>query len=178
MTVHTGEIVAFDSLLHRSNLKPAEKSYIRKWADRMTDGKVSDVLDKINPGFGMTHVSAGLDTLRQGGEGITVGMLFGALSAHDMLEPFGIPLDGAGGALLTLLGVAAAGHESSKDARNVGIAGMTIYSYRKTEELLKTMGRGSRVAGEDETADADPIDVDGSTVEGEDPIVAFARTIP
>jgi len=172
-----GEIIMFDSLVGRSNLPQREKSYIRRWADQMTGGKLSETVERYNPGIGMHHVSAGLSTLRQGAEGITMGMALGALSAHDMLEPWGFPLDGGGGAILTLLGVMGAGHEASQDARNAGIAGMTIYSFRKVEALLKHMS--SHVAGEGETDDNPPddsIDTDGTSV-GEDPIVAFSKTL-
>jgi hypothetical protein len=185
MTVSQGDMILFDSLLGRSNLPVQEKSYLRKWVDRMTGGALESAIQLHSDSRPETKLEAALATLRQGSEGIMTGAMLGALSAHDALEPFGVPVDGAGGALLTVLGVFAAGHEASKDARNTGIAGMTVYSFRKVDKLLRVMG--AHMAGEDDVNDIDPnasnvinteASMAGSNVGKEtSDIVEFAKTL-
>lgn len=176
MTISHGDMIVFDSLLGRSNLPVQEKSYLRKWVDRMTGGAFETAMTLHSDRRPETKLEAALSTLRQGSEGVATGAILGALSAHDALEPFGVPIDGAGGALLTTLGVFAAGHEASKDARNTGIAGMTVYSFRKVDKLLRSMS--AHMAGEDEVNDTDP-NAGASNTAGEKPsdIVEFAKTL-
>lgn len=175
MTAHAGDLIVFDSLLHRSNLPHQEKSYLRRWVDRMTGG----ALDAVSPHYEMpreTMLEATLSTLRQTSEGMTVGGLLGALNAHDAIEPFGVPVDGAGGALLTAIGVLGHNHELSKDARNAGTAGLVVYSFRKVDSLLRVMG--AHVAGEEEVDDVDPDNsIDTEAEMGADSIVEFSKTL-
>lgn len=172
-------MIVFDSLLGRSNLAVPEKSYLRRWVDKMTGGALGAAIEMHSQHRPETRLEAALSTLRQGSEGVATGAILGALSAHDALEPFGVPIDGAGGALLTTLGVFAAGHEASKDARNTGIAGMTVYSFRKVDKLLRTMS--SHMAGEDEVNDTDPsarAESNSTAHHGaESDIVEFAKTL-
>jgi hypothetical protein len=161
------DMIVFDSLLHRSNLPVQEKSYLRRWVDNMTEGALAAVAPPMHlhrpP---ETRIEAGLSMLRQGSEGMAVGAICGALSAHDALDPLGVPVDGAGGVLMSVLGVWGAGHEAAKDARNAGSAGLTVFTFRKVDKLLRTVG--SRMAGEDNpvpgTEDARTIDVDGDSI--------------
>lgn len=176
MTAHAGDLIVFDSLLHRSNLPKPEKSYLRRWVDQMTGGALESVAAHYDTRPRETLLEATLSTLRQTSEGMSVGGLLGALNAHDAIEPFGVPVDGAGGALLTAVGVLGHNHELSKDARNAGTAGLIVYSYRKVDALLRVMG--ARVAGEEEVDDIDPDDDSGDGSEmGADSIVEFAKTM-
>lgn len=176
MTTHTGDLIVFDSLLHRSNLPQQEKSYLRRWVDRMTGGALESVSQHYDARPRETMLEATLATLRQTSEGMAVGGILGALNAHDAIEPFGVPADGAAGALLTSIGVLGHNHEASKDARNAGSAALTVYAYRKVDSLLRVMG--ARVAGEEEVDDVDPDDsIDTEAEMGADSIVEFSKTL-
>lgn len=164
-----GELV-FSSIAS-SNIPHREKSAIRRWYEKVSGG-------------GITHRAKGhiMETghaLRQGGESLLVGGILGAAHASmknglDYEVKGGhVPADAVVGVVGMVGGVVMANDGVGADLRNAGAAGLTVFAFRKTNELVarKNM-QGGAAAGKTLKAAGDS-DVDI----GEDPIVAAAKEL-
>lgn len=108
-------------------------------------------------------------TIRQVGEGAVVGSILGAIDAEVGLDQRGVPLDLVGTAFGSAAAIYFAGEDFSHDIRNAASDCMTVFSYRKTKELVQRLGGGggAKVSGEDGDSD----------VGEEDPVVQAAREL-
>lgn len=140
------------------------KSVVRRMMDSLVGGGTKHA----------AMASHGVHAVRQYGEAMLTGAALGAINAEfaEGLDPHGMPIDlglaiaGAVGSLALASGhVSPTGEELAADARNIGAAGATIYSFRKVDKLLRTK-RGA-VAGE----------FSGETAGEEDPIIQAARSL-
>lgn len=132
-------------------------------------------------GLGKAHVIETGESIRQAGEGVITGALLGAAQAEltNGLDFHKVPLDLAVGAA-GIVGALILANDGSvaKDLRNAGTAGLTIYAFRMTQQLLASSKtkKGvvkARVAGEfDIGADYDV----GADV-GADPIIEAAKAL-
>ncbi len=152
----------------------SSRSLVRKWADLVSFGHATPALRSAERSLGVGHVAAALETVRMTGEAGVTGALLGAASGAGMLDIDGIPVDGAGGIVASVLGVLAAHHEVGKTLRTVGATSIGIYGFRKTEEWLGV--RKATVHGEDWN-DPGSIDTTGTVVGDEDPIIAAAKRL-
>ena len=150
------------------------RSLVRKWADVVTLGHVTPLLRTAEQHAGVGHVAAALESVRMVGEGVVTGGLLGAASGAGMLDIDGIPLDGAGGGLATVVGVLAAHHEVGKTLRHMGANSIAIFGFRKTEEWLGV--RKATIHGE-EWNNPGTVDTTGSTIGDDDPIIAAAKRL-
>jgi hypothetical protein len=148
---------------------------VRKWADVVSFGHVTPLLRSAEHSMGVSHVACALEAVRSTGEAGVTGGILGALSGAGMLDIDGIPVDGAGGVVASIIGVLAAHHEVGKTLRTVGATSIGIFSFRKTEEWLGV--RKASMHGESWNDDAGSIDTTGTTVGDEDPILRAAKAL-
>lgn len=128
--VRPGDIVVYDSI-SRSNMPVDEKkSAIRQWVEGML-GPIQEVRAKDAPGGVLT-------VARQTSESaMTAGALaFLHVNAPTGLDVGGVPLDGAGGAIVAGASALMGHSELASDARNIGTAGVTVWSFRKMTEFF------------------------------------------
>ncbi len=159
------------SKVESSNLPARTKSLLRQ------------MVDKVSP-YGATmhrakgHVVGAAQGVRQGGESAIIGSLLGAAHVHlkTGLDVGKIPVDGVVGVAGLLAGVALAHEDVGTDLRNMGAAGITTYSFRKTYDFLaaKKRAKGEKPGG----TFAGESDEPGYVNAGEDPIIAAARALP
>lgn len=143
-----------------SDVVVAHKSTIRRWIEKIADETGSKVVK--------SHAAELAYTLRQMGEGGAVGAVLGAVDAEFGLDVKGVPMDlvasavGVGGAMYF------ATEDYSHDLRNIGSHSFTIFTFRKTKELMQKV----KIAGEGEEATSTTSDVGE-----EDPVVQAARDL-
>ena len=143
-----------------SDVVVAHKSTIRRWIEKIADETGSKVVK--------SHAAELAYTLRQMGEGGAVGCVLGAVDAEFGLDVKGVPMDlvasavGVGGAMYF------ATEDFSHDLRNVGSHSFSIFTFRKTKELMQKI----KVAGEDVEEESSTSDVGE-----EDPVVQAARDL-
>jgi len=151
--------------VHSSNLSYGQKSAIRRMYERLSG---SGGLARAK-----SHVAATGHAVRQGGESLIVGGALGALHQQQGLDmnikgKVTVPVDGVVGAVGLIGGVAMAHEEFGADLRNMGAAAAAVFAFRKTAEFVaRKKGQPVRAAGESGYEFG---------AEGEDPIVAWART--
>jgi hypothetical protein len=164
------DMIVFDSLA-RSNIPYQEKSMIRRWADAMTGGEASNFLRRQERRYGVSTVETFVNVFRQAAEQPAMGAILGVLAAKRMLDVNRVPVDFASGALLSTLGLWASLNDKSygSDLVNLGTAGFTVFSFRKTFALFAS--DGASMAGEWDS------DSDGSSETGEDPIINAAKNL-
>lgn len=156
-----------------SNLPPAHKSALRRFADSMMTRHGGTYQRAA------VHVKEGAHALRQGGESAITGGVLGAAHVYlpTGLDMKKVPLDlvlGVGG---LVGGVAMANEGVGADLRNVGASAVTVFAFRKTTDFLAAKRRASggivgfaaKVAGE--------FGAEGQSDVGEDPIIATARLL-
>lgn len=112
----------------KSNLQPEEKHVLREWAERMVGPleTLSKVRIQDAPG-GLLSVA------RQTTEGFGMAALLAYLqvNVNGGLDVRGVPLDGAGGFVLSLASAFMGHSELGTDARNLGQDATLICAYRK-----------------------------------------------
>jgi hypothetical protein len=149
-----------------SNLPASQKSAFARWYDSSV-GKYSGGMARAKK-----HVVGTGAAVRKGGEGLIVGAVLGAASAHlkgglDMkltaTSATTIPLDAAGGALLLGASILWAHEEVAPDLANAGANAWAVFGFRKTEEYMNKAKGGATVTGEGDF--------------GEDPIIRLARRL-
>lgn len=156
--------------IQSSNLPSSQKSAIRRLYESM--GGSGSALDRVRA----AAVTSG-EAIRQGGESVVVGAVLGA--AHVYLpqglnmkvgQKVNVPIDAAAGALLMGAAVLMSDEPVAEDLRNAGASALSVFSFRKTYEVLaKKRAPGGKFAGEDGWfAGADP---------SEDPVIAAARAL-
>lgn len=150
----------------------SSRSVVRKWADVLSLGHVTPALRSMERSVGVGHVAAALESVRMTGEAGVTGALLGGLSGAGMLDPDGIPVDGVGGFMASVVGVLAAHHEVGKTLRTVGATSIGIFSFRKTEEWLGV--RKAAIHGEDWGS---TVHAEGSEVGDDDPIMAAIKAL-
>ena len=151
----------------------SSRSMVRKWADIVTLGHATPLLRSAESNLGMSHVAAALESVRCTGEAGITGALLGAASGAGMLDIDGIPMDGAGGLVATVVGVLAAKHEVGRTLRSMGATSIGIWSFRKTEEWLGV--RKATIHGEDWGSDT--VETTGSEVGDDDPILRAVKAL-
>lgn len=120
------------------------------------------------------------ESIAQVGEGALVGALLGAANVEltNGLDFHSVPLDLAVGAAGIVGALLMANESVARDLRNAGAAGLTVYAFRKTQELLasakakKGLPVKTKIAGEfgaDNDIGADDM--------GVDPIIAAAQAL-
>lgn len=145
-----------------SDVVVAHKSTIRRWIEKIADETGSKVVK--------SHAAELAYTIRQMGEGGVVGCALGAVDAEFGLDVKGVPIDlllaaaGSGAAMYT----AADENGISHDLRNVGSHSFSIFTFRKTKELMQKI----KIAGEGAEAESTTSDVGE-----EDPVVQAARDL-
>jgi len=135
--------ITFDSLAN-SGMPPAQKSAIRRWYESSQGpgggGKLA--LAKL-------HAKSAGEGLRAGGESLLVGGILGAIHAKRAAGldfPIGkpdatgrsqtLPADAIAGVVGLIAGTMMAQEEVGKDLQNAGAAALTVYAFRKTNDLL------------------------------------------
>lgn len=142
-----------------SDVVVAHKSTIRRWIEKIADETGSKVVK--------SHAAELAYTLRQMGEGGAVGCVLGAVDAEFGLDVKGVPMDlvasavGVGGAMYF------ATEDFSHDLRNVGSHSFTVFSFRKTKELMQKVK--TKIGEEEESTTSD--------IGEEDPVVQAARDL-
>ena len=148
--------------IDRSNMSAPAKSRARLAWERVTGGGRIERATKHAIGAG--HV------LRQGMESAATGAALGIYEAkYGSLDKGKLPVDGLTAGAGMVLSVLAAEHEVSTDLRNVGGAGLAIFTQRKTKEFWKSRA-----------ANAGPMPPTGGAPHGdfgEDPVIAAARAM-
>jgi len=164
--------LTFQSIAN-SNLPVAEKTQMMRAYERIT-GK--DMPTAIAQKFHMLK-GAGLETLetvRAYGEGGIAGAALGlAHSQYGLDQKYRghvVPVDlvASGAAALGAIGLAAMGNPLATEARNIGTGCVSVFSFRKIQDLRKSMG--SKVHGDD-------IDSYGDIEGDDDPIISKARSL-
>jgi hypothetical protein len=155
------------------------KSSFRSFYDKLSGGSAAMTRAK-------GHVVEGGHALRQGGESLLVGGLLGAAHAHFAtgLDYRKVPIDAVVGVAGLAAGIAMAHEGVGSDLRNVGASGLTVFAFRKGNELMaqKMVSKGQAVGGKLGTKVAGELGTDygaefGSDIGAEDPIVAMARSL-
>lgn len=165
------------SELEQAGMPAAQKSAIRRWYEGIKSGSNMAARAKL-------HAAAAGQGLRQGGESLLVGGILGAVHVQNKNGGLDVrlgksdtapklPLDAAVGVLGLLGGAAMAHEEFGKDLANAGSAGLAIFSFRKTYELLaeKKVKKGEQPGGGFVRAHGEYSPEFGA----EDPIIAAAR---
>lgn len=169
--------------LSESGLPSSQQSAIKRWYESVKGGSNAMARAKM-------HAAAAGEGLRQGGEGLLVGGLLGAVDTElkNGLDIKGkAPIDAIIGVGGLLAGAAMAHTPYGVDMRNAGAAAIAVFGYRKTRQLLtekkrqagKTPGYEQKtdklfeVAGEGGLYNPGAVQDFGA----EDPIVAAARML-
>lgn len=144
------------------------KSSIRDWFDRVSAKALGH--DKVEAAG--IHVIEGVQAVRQGGEALLTGAFLGFMDSemkgglNATMGTATVPIDGAIAGIGLGVSIFAAGHPTGMgvDARNIGSAALSVFTFRMTKELLAAK-KSATVAGEA-----------GCEVSGEeDSIAVFAR---
>ena len=144
--------MVFEHLVH-SKLPRQDKSLLRHWFDKATDGRVTAKAEEH--GIVSSHVFSAVEALRGGGEGGALGFGFGVLSSMKLLDIGGIPVDGVTAGLALLASIGLSHTEIGTDFRNIGIAAVAVYGFRKGEALFSE--KKLQVSGEEAATGEDPI---------------------
>jgi len=148
-----------------SDVVVAHKSTVRRWIEKIADATGQEITK--------SHAQELALTVRQLGEGGVVGAVLGGINGTVGLDVKGIPVDlvaaglGAGGAMYF------AREDFSHDVRNVASHSFCVFTFRKTDQLV----RMKRQPG---LEDSEAIESDGKSVDDvgeEDPLVAAARDL-
>lgn len=152
-------------------------SSLKKWYESVKGGSSAMARAKM-------HAAAAGQGLRQGGESLLVGGLFGVASVklQTGLDVKKVPVDAVVGVLGLLGGAALAHEEYGTDLRNAGAAGLSIFSYRKTQDWAAQKARtGGQPVGFETAKSQAASTASGATAHGdfgaEDPIIAAARLL-
>jgi hypothetical protein len=150
--------IAFHSIA-QSNIPPKEKSSILRLVDNLTGGAMTKAEEKSHETIvHKGHMVSLGHLLRQDTEATLAGMIAGTIDAEmgSTHAPLLMGIAGAIGAL------ACSGHWSETTFRNVSATGMGIWGYTQAHEFFSVKKT---------------ITAHGDTVEGEDPIIAFGKTL-
>jgi hypothetical protein len=162
------EVIVYDSILGRGMTSRPEKSSIGRWLSGITGNRPSSISRYLPRS---EQLETGMEVARQAGESVVAGGVLGALNAilPGGLDVKKVPIDGAGGTIAMLAAVALADKEYSKDLRNIGAAGVSVFAYRST----------SKVVGEKRLAKGLEPSSSSAAISGEkeDPIIAAARRL-
>jgi hypothetical protein len=162
--------------VQKSNMHPAAKSEIGKWMEQFRDGG-GVIVAKAG-----AHALATVDVIREYGEAGLTGAALGALHArlpNGLDVPLSaqaaagsttttpaaadIPIDFVGAVLLAGVAIAMPSQPASVDARHIGAACATVFSFRKTfgsqSTAITAAGGhvGGTFAGEQSAVDEDPL---------------------
>jgi len=156
------------------SLPPAQKSAIRRWYDSVHSGSNALARAKM-------HAAAAGKSVRQGGEALLIGGMLGAMSVElpSGLDYKGMPMDAVLGISALLGGVAFADQEYGSDLTNIGAAAMSVFAFRKTQDLLAARKKAQgKIPGfqKNQTMAANG-EFDFGAEPGEDPIVSVASRI-
>lgn len=180
------DALVFDSIA-QANLPMRDKSVIRKWVDRVSQGTMGMVGVRAR-----SHVVAGGNALRQGAESAVVGGALGMLHAElptglDMVvKGHNVALDGAGGLLALGASIAFGGEDMHHELRNAGAMGVGVFAFRKGYDFIaaKKIAAGQKPGGAfgpAQTAKVAGEIAEGMSDMGEeeivDPVVACAKAL-
>lgn len=163
------DIAIYDSLTGNVIPTREEKSAMRRWFEN------SVMTGKIRPG---EHVKGGLNAFRKTTEALGTGAILAAVHVETEggLDKFGMPLDGISGALLSIGSAIWPNSEVSPDARDIGADALTVWSFRKTTDLLVEKRIASGRAVPRHLSPANRVAEETSNAAGEeDPILRTAR---
>lgn len=167
-----GDIIVYDSLTGNTIPTREEKSVMRRWFESSVLGN-----PKLRPG---DHVKGGLSAFRKTTEALGTGAALAAIHVETEggLDKFGVPIDGVAGAALTIGSAIWPNSEVSGDARDIGADALTVWSFRKTSDLLieKRIASGRAVPRHLSPANR-VMSEERSNAAGEDPIVDAARAL-
>lgn len=169
--------------LSEAGMPATQQSAIRRWYESVKGGSNAMARAKL-------HAAAAGEGLRQGGESLLVGGMLGAIDTElkNGLDIKGkVPVDAVVGVAGLLAGAAMAHTNYGVDLRNAGAAGLAVFGYRKTRQLLsekkrqagKTPGYEQKTDKLFEVAGEGGIYNPGAQQDfgAEDPIVAAARLL-
>lgn len=168
--------------LSESGAPAGQISAIQRWYESVKGGSSAMARAKL-------HAAAAGEGLRQGGESLLVGAMLGAMDTElkNGLDIKGkVPADAVVGVAGLLAGAAMAHTPYGVDLRNAGGAGLAIFGYRKTRQLLSEKKRQSgKKPGYEQTSDklfeaaGEGMYNPGATqdIGAEDPIIAAARLL-
>lgn len=154
--------------------KPVErKSWVQQFVERATSG-----IQKAEPASAVSYVREAGGTLGTYLEGGTTGSLLGAAHAKWGLDTKGGPIDGWLAGLGAILSVGLSGHfpGAAMHAREIGSQAFTIWSFRKSFELVahEPFAATTQSPGSVSVAPT----TGKSAIAGEDPIVKAAAGLP
>lgn len=165
------DLVLYDSLQGNGIPTREEKSAMRQWFERSFLPTIP-----IRPG---DQIKGGLSAFRKGTEALGTGAALALVHVETEggLDKFGIPVDGVGGAIALIGSAFFPNSEVSPDARDIGADALTVWSFRKTTDLLveKRISNGKAVPRH--LSPANRIEGENSGSAGEDPIVNAARAL-
>lgn len=158
-----GDLVIYDALTGNAIPTREEKSAMRRWFERSVLSNVP-----LRPG---DQIKGGLSAFRKTTEALGTGAALAVIHVESEggLDKFGVPLDGLAGAALTVGSVVFPNSEVSPDARDIGADAITVWSFRKTCDLLvekriasgkavpRHLSPANKIHGEDNAASEDPI---------------------
>ncbi len=165
------DIIVYDSLM-RSNIKPAEKSMIGSWFDKVTGGKLAKYDGRHNMSINADHAINLMQILRTTLESGSTSFALGAVHADMGLDLGKVPMDLTLGVASNVVSALLSGHEVSRDFLNLGTAGVDCFAFRKGYEWMaaKKAAKGSAPA----------VKMGTSKMAGEsedDPIVKVAKSL-
>jgi hypothetical protein len=134
------------------------KSIVRKYADLLTAGGATSLLRSAEREVGVDYVSAFFDAVELNGVGAITGSGLAVTSKFlGTMEPKGVPLDGGGAGLFSVLGVLGARTRMGSVARAMAASCTSVFSFRKTEEWIgarKSVVHGDEMSGDDPITEA------------------------
>lgn len=151
MRVYNDQLV-FEQFM-RSNIPRQEKSVIRNWFDKVTDGKFSSTLSKLGIGESPEHQITIGSVVLAGVEAGAAGAILGTLHAElkNGLDTGPVPIDATAG-VMALAGAAATNSDLLK---NIGVSCAAVFGFRSFDSMLRVKkeltGKGI-FAGESEDA--------------------------
>jgi len=146
---------------------------VSQWLSKVSSDK------PVYSGIGKAHVIQTGESIAQVGEGALVGALLGAAQVEltNGLDFHSVPLDLAVGAAGIVGALLLAGDGSvAKDLRNAGAAGLTIYAFRMTQQLLAKTATTKKATVKAKIAGDIGADDFGADV-GADPIIEAAKAL-
>jgi hypothetical protein len=146
----------------------AHKSTVRRWIDKIADATGQEITKKTSAELAYT--------IRQVGEGGIVGSALGAVHATVGLDVKGVPLDLVAAGAGSLGAMYLAQEDYSHDIRNVASHSFCVFTFRKTDELIR-MKKAEVQPGLDASEAIDSSGVSTDDVGEEDPVVAAARDL-
>lgn len=164
------DIVLYDSLTGNGIPTREDKSAMRQWFERSFLPTVP-----IRPG---DQIKGSLSAFRKGTEALGTGAALALVHVETEggLDKFGVPVDGIGGFALLAGSAFFPNSEVSPDARDIGADALTVWSFRKTTDLLVEKRIASGKAVPRHLSPANRIEGERSDA-SEDPIVGAARAL-